>query len=99
MWLDDEGAQAIFRKAGDDRLAWNPRDLKQLKEARDKFYSLLDKGYMAYAVNAKTGEANKRKKLIRFEPNAGEVIFTFKDAVEHVKKGRKIVAKPAIAGG
>lgn len=84
---------------GDERLAWDPTDLDQLKEARDKFYDLIDKGHVAFAVDPRSGEANKGRKLVRFDPNAGEIVFTFRDVLKYAKSGRKVVARPAVTGG
>ena len=57
---------------GDDRFAWDRRDIDQIKQARDKFYDLLKKGYFAFGVNTK---GQKHSKMGRFDPDAEEVIF------------------------
>lgn len=90
---------AILGKSGDDRLAWDPRDIKQLKEARDKFYELLDKGYMAFLVEESTGEANKSKRVLEFEPDAGEIVFSFREVVAAAIAGKKTVMHPQVVGG
>jgi hypothetical protein len=58
---------------GDDRIVWDRRFLDQIKEARDKFYSLLDKGYLAYLIRG-DGTRSKRRTL-KFDPNAEEIIM------------------------
>jgi hypothetical protein len=58
--------------SGDDRFTWDRRDLDQIKQARDKFYDLLKKGYLAFGVNTK---GQKHSKMGRFDPDAEEVIF------------------------
>lgn len=62
----------ITSSSGDDRLIWDKRFPDQLKEAQKKFYELLDKGYQLFAV-ALDGSKSKRK-LLRFDPEAEEVI-------------------------
>lgn len=90
---------AALSAAGDDRLAWDPYDPAQLKEAQEKFYDYLSKGYVAYAVDPETGNA-KNKKMIRFQPSAGEVIFKeFKQVLEAAKAGQRTVMRPAVVGG
>lgn len=98
--LDGFTIHHLLSTNGDDtqRLAWDPRDLDQIKEARDKFYDMIDNGYMAFSVDPETGE-QKNRKIIEFQPGAGEIIFTFKDAVEATRTGRKVVAQPAVAAG
>lgn len=89
----------VLSGGGDDRLAWDPRDLNQLKEARDRFYELIDKGYLAFVVDQDTGVANKNKRIIEFEPNAGELVFSFRDVLAGAKEGKKCVMHPPVAGG
>ena len=58
---------------GDDRIVWDRRFLDQIKEARAKFYDLLDRGFKAFKVK-KDGSKSKRR-LLKFDPSAEEIIM------------------------
>jgi hypothetical protein len=64
----------VISRSGDDRLTWDRRFLNQIHEARKKFYELLDKGYKAYSVT-RNGRRSEEI-MLRFDPNAEEVIFS-----------------------
>ena len=84
---------------GDKRLVWDAKDLKQLHEARQKFYDLLDNGYYAYAVDPDSGQRTD-KKVLEFPAQDEEVLLlSFEEMVAATKKGKRVVAHPAPAAG
>ena len=60
---------------GDRRIPWDPSDPSQVSQAHRKFDELVQGGYRAYRV-ARKGQAGER--IIEFDPEAGEILFTGK---------------------
>jgi predicted deacetylase len=58
---------------GDDRLTWDKRFIDQIKEARDKFYELVAKGYRAFSL--KVDGTKKEELMTQFDPSVEEVLF------------------------
>ena len=59
---------------GDDRIIWDKRFLDQIKEARKRFYDLLNKGFQAFMVKVDGKKSNRR--MHKFNPNAEEIIMS-----------------------
>lgn len=57
---------------GDDRIIWDRRFLDSIKEARSKFYKLLDQGFKAFMV--KSGKRSRRQ-IFEFDPDIEEVVM------------------------
>jgi hypothetical protein len=81
---------------GDDRLAWDASDLAQLKEARAKFYELLDLGYLAFHVDDESGEPTNEM-IAEFDPWCEEVLFK-KPSDAKTKKSKVVMVPPVQAG-
>ena len=60
-------------EGGDDRIIWDRRFLDSIKEARERFYELLDKGYKAFSVLA-DGKRSRRQ-VFEFSPDLEEIIL------------------------
>lgn len=89
----------VLSTSGDDRLAWDASDLAQLKEARAKFYELLDKGYLAFYVDDETGKETNEM-ITEFDPWCEEVLFKKpSDASAKSRKKSKVVMVPPVAAG
>ena len=58
---------------GDDRIVWDRKYLDQIKEAREKFYKLIDEGCQAYMIR-KDGKKSRRR-MHKFNPNAEEILM------------------------
>ena len=58
---------------GDDRIVWDKRFPETIKEAREMFNKLLEKGYKAFMIR-KDGQKSERQ-MFRFDPNAEEVLM------------------------
>jgi len=43
----------VFGTSGDDRLVWDAEDPNQIKEAIEKFDEYMDKGYLAFLIDAR----------------------------------------------
>ena len=73
---------------GDERLAWDPNDLKQVTKARTRFEELLAgtsptaRGRTHRAFLMEEGGTKKGKQIDAFDPSAGTILLV-----------------PAIAGG
>lgn len=57
---------------GDDHFIWDRRFADNIQEARDKFYKLMDQGYLAFYVKA---DGLQGQRMLKFDPNAEEVIM------------------------
>jgi hypothetical protein len=66
------GVFRIISQNGDDRVIWDRREPKEVKEAFQKFKDLVSKGYVAYAA---TSDGRKGHKITEFDPGLEEVIF------------------------
>ena len=58
---------------GHDRIIWDKRYEDQIEEARDKFYELLDKGWMAFLT---MGNGEKGKRIFEFDYKYEEILMT-----------------------
>lgn len=56
----------------EERLNWSSRIPQQMKEAQDRFYELLDKGYKLFAI--KIGGKRSQVPMLRFDPYAEEIM-------------------------
>jgi len=63
----------VLGPSGDDRIVWQKGFLDSIKEAREKFYELLKKGYVAYAVKSNGMRTNRR--MFKFDPRVEEVVM------------------------
>jgi hypothetical protein len=63
----------VISAHGDDRLIWDRHFIDSIKEARDKFYDLLSKGYQAFAVKMDGKKSNRR--MFKFDPKVEEIIM------------------------
>lgn len=62
----------VFSKAAINRIVWDYHYADQVKEAREKFYSLLDQGSKAFEVRP---DGSAGKELLKFDPCLGEVLL------------------------
>lgn len=87
----------LSSSGGDDRLSWDASNIAQLKEARLKFYELLDKGYLAFVVDDDTGKPTSEM-IMEFEPFLEEVVFKKSSDVARPKKSKVVMVPPVAAG-
>ena len=80
-WLGTLGFREVT--PGDTKLQWDTDSEEEMAAARATFKALRDKGYAAFAVDAR-GRATEQ--LTKFPEDAGALIL-------------KMVAVPALAGG
>lgn len=85
------GSLHILSKNGDDRIVWDRRFKDQIEQAKQKFYEMLDKGYIAYVVGP---DGKEGRRITRFNPDAEEILIKSFDPNAH-----KIIMRPMIAGG
>ena len=62
----------ILTEKGDERLVWDMDSGSEAKQAKNKFYELIKKGYKAYSVDRK-GEKNRR--ITEFDVEAEEILM------------------------
>lgn len=72
------GVFRILSQNGDERLVWDRRDAKQVREAFTKFKELLKKGYTAFTVLANGARGHK---LTEFDPGLQEILMTAKEVL------------------
>jgi hypothetical protein len=60
---------------GHDTIVWDRRYKDQIEQAREKFYQLLDKGWIAFVVD---DNGKPKHRIGQFEPTAEEVIMMTK---------------------
>lgn len=69
--------QGIFRilnqKDGDKRLVWDAELIEQVNEAKKTFLRLLEKGFLAYAIDP--NGSRRTKPMTEFDPLVEEVVF------------------------
>ena len=70
---EGDGLLCIMDHTGDTRLIWDPRNDEEVENARASFDRLKKKGFIAYAVNTKTGE--KGEVITAFDPKAEKIIM------------------------
>lgn len=66
------GVFRILSENGDDRVVWDRRDPKQVKEAFQKFREFVGKGYSAFAT---TSGGHKGHRIDDFDPGLEEVLL------------------------
>ncbi len=69
---DHVGVMRILSQNGDDRVIWDRRDKKQVKEAMVKFLELIKKGFTAYVVG---GDGQRGHKIDTFDPGLEEILM------------------------
>jgi hypothetical protein len=57
---------------GDERVVWDANNGRQALEAKEKFRSLIDKGYSAYSVDA---EGCKNRRIQEFDVESEEILM------------------------
>lgn len=62
----------ILTDKGDERLVWDKNNGPQAMEAKEKFVSLLGRGYKAYSVDA---NGKKKRKITEFDVDAEEILL------------------------
>lgn len=72
------GCFRILSDNGDDRVIWDRRIPKQVKEAFKKFKELMKKGYSAYAT---TSDGSRGHKITEFDPSLEEIVLGAKEAI------------------
>lgn len=72
------GLFRVLSDNGDDRVIWDRRIKKQVKEAFTKFRELLKKGFTAYAVHR---DGSRGHKITEFDPGLQEIILGAGEAV------------------
>jgi len=63
----------IISESGDDRIIWQKGFIDSVKQAREKFYDLLKKGYLAFAVRSDGKRTNRR--MFKFDPRVEEIVM------------------------
>lgn len=61
-------------RGGDDAIVWDRRYRDQVEQARDKFYSMLKRGFLAFVVS-EDGKSTNRQ-LFDFDPMLEEILMT-----------------------
>lgn len=69
----DCGMFRILSKDGDTRVVWNKLSLAEVRDAKEMFDDLVDKGMIPYLVGI-DGKASTQV-MSQFDPSAEEVIF------------------------
>lgn len=62
----------VLTEKGDERLVWDKNNGPQAMEAKEKFVSLLSRGYKAYSVDA---SGKKKRKITEFDVDAEEILM------------------------
>jgi hypothetical protein len=73
---DINSGKGLFRvmdKTGDTKTIWDKNNQDEVDIARETFEKLTKKGYKAFAVDEKTGEAKGR--IDKFDPTLGKMIL------------------------
>lgn len=63
---------SVLGQAGDTKLIWDQRKSAEVQNARKTFDRLVDKGYLAYHVDA---EGEKTKRMYEFDEDAEKMIL------------------------
>jgi len=66
------GKMSIIDNTGDTKVIWDKDNADEVEAAEDQFDTLINKGFVAYAVT-KSGEAGK--KIKKFLAKAGKIIM------------------------
>lgn len=64
--------EVLLKGGGHDRVVWDRHYADQIKEAREKFYALLDQGYTAFEVRP---DGSTGRQIMKFAPDLEEVIM------------------------
>jgi hypothetical protein len=75
---EGEIAVRLLNETGDERLIWNVRDQKQIKEACDRFNSYIQRGWKAYAIKP---DGSRGPRIYSFDANKEEVVLDDKRGV------------------
>jgi hypothetical protein len=67
-----KGVMKIMSANGDDRIAWDPDDAKQVTKARTRFSELVAKGFRMFLMDP-TGKKTG-KQIDEFDPSAGAIL-------------------------
>lgn len=65
---------AITDESGDTKVMWSKDNEDEVENARRTFRDMKKKGYAAFHVRGKTGEAGEQ--MHEFDPEAERIIFT-----------------------
>jgi len=70
----DEGTRVLksLCEKGDERNVWDRNNGREALEAKERFKSLLSKGYSAYSVNA---QGHKNNRIEEFDVEAEEILM------------------------
>lgn len=63
----------LMQGGGHDHIVWDRHYADQIREAREKFYALLEQGYTAHLMK-EDGQPTNRQ-MTKFDPNAEEIIM------------------------
>lgn len=66
------GVMKIMGPKGDEKLAWDIDDTKQVVKAQSRFAELLSKGFRAFLMD-KTGKRGKQ--IDEFDPSAESILM------------------------
>ena len=65
---------AITDETGDTKIMWSKDNEDEIEVARTTFNTMIRKGYAAFRVTGKNGDAGEQMR--EFDPNAERIIFT-----------------------
>ena len=66
------GELSIIDNTGDTKVLWDKNNSDEVEAAEEQFDTLIDKGFMAYAVKK---DGDKGKKITSFKSSAGKIIM------------------------
>ncbi len=88
----NQGCFRILSQNGDDRIVWDRRNKKEVKEAFKVFKEFIEKGYTAYVVRS---DGSRGHKITDFDYALEEIIFGQREGSNDVS-GRGVAGE---AGG
>ncbi len=71
--LNIKAGKILQQGGGHDHIVWDRHYADQIREAREKFYALLDQGYTAHLMKEDGQPCNRQ--MTKFDPNAEEIIM------------------------
>lgn len=63
----------LQKGGGHDHIVWDRHYADQIREAREKFYALIEQGYTAHLMKEDGNPCNRQ--MTKFNPNAEEIIM------------------------